>query len=71
MYDGVYSGSRKHDADRDQVLARAWQMGIQRIILTVGTIFECEPAFKIAANDGEFYLEHFRLSNNFFFSSID
>lgn len=28
-------------------------MGIQKIIITVGTIFDCAPAFKIAANDGE------------------
>lgn len=32
---------------------RAWQMGVQKIIITVGTIFDCEPAFKLIANDGE------------------
>lgn len=54
VFDGVYSGSKKHDPDRAQVLERAWQIGVERIILTVGTIFDCEPAFKIAATDGGF-----------------
>jgi TatD DNase family protein len=55
VFDGIYSGSRKHDADRQQVLDRAYQIGVEKIILTVGTIFDCEPAFKIASNDGKFH----------------
>lgn len=51
VFDGRYSGSRKHDADRQQVLEKAWQIGMQKIIVTVGTIFDCEPAFKIANTD--------------------
>lgn len=51
VFDGRYSGSRKHDADRQQVLDKAWHMGMEKIILTVGTIFDCEPAFKIAKTD--------------------
>jgi TatD DNase family protein len=53
VFNGVYSGTKKHDPDRTQVLDRAWQVGVQKIILTVGTIFDCAPAFKIAATDGE------------------
>lgn len=51
MFDGIYGGSKKHDPDRDQVLDRAWKIGMEKIILTVGTIFDCEPAFKICAKD--------------------
>lgn len=53
VFDGVYTGSKKHDPDRKQVLERAWQVGVEKIILTVGTIFDCDPAFKIANTDGE------------------
>lgn len=52
-FDGIYSGSKKHDPDRGQVLQRAYQIGVQKIILTVGTIFDFESAFKIAASDGK------------------
>lgn len=55
VFDGRYSGSRKHDADRGQVLEKAWNVGMQKIILTIGTIFDCEPAFKIAATDERLY----------------
>lgn len=57
MFDGVYNGSKKHDPDRTQVLERAWHVGVEKVIITVGTIFDCEPAFKIAATDGEIYLD--------------
>lgn len=53
MFNGIYNGSKKHDPDRSQVLDRAWHVGVEKIIITVGTIFDCEPAFKIAATDGE------------------
>lgn len=55
MFDGIYNGSKKHDPDRSQVLDRAWHVGVEKIIITVGTIFDCEPAFKIAATDGELH----------------
>lgn len=55
MFDGRYNGSRKHDPDRTQVLEKAWNIGMQKIILTVGTIFDCEPAFKITETDERLY----------------
>jgi len=55
MFEGVYNGSRKHDPDRSQVLERAWHVGVEKLIITVGTIFECAPAFKIAATDDRIY----------------
>lgn len=58
MFDGVYNGTKKHDPDRTQVLERAWHVGVEKIIITVGTIFDCEPAFKIAATDGKIHFHH-------------
>lgn len=58
MFDGVYNGTKKHDPDRVQALERAWHVGVEKIIITVGTIFDCEPAFKIAATDGESCLDN-------------
>lgn len=51
VYDGRYSGNRKHDSDRGQVLEKAWNIGMQKIIITVGSILDCEPAFKIIEKD--------------------
>ncbi|XP_070498988.1 deoxyribonuclease TATDN1 [Chironomus tepperi] len=55
VYDGRYSGSRKHEIDRQQVLDKAWNVGVEKIILTVGSILECAPAFKIASNDDRLF----------------
>jgi TatD DNase family protein len=55
MFDGRYNGSRKHDPDRQQVLEKAWQVGMQKIIITIGTIFDCEPVFKIVEKDERLY----------------
>lgn len=55
MFDGIYNGSRKHDPDRKDVLDRAWNIGVQKIVLTVGTIFDFPSAFKIANSDERLY----------------
>jgi TatD DNase family protein len=55
VFDGRYSGSRKHDADRQQVLDKAWNVGVEKIILTVGSILEIDPALKIADNDDRLF----------------
>lgn len=53
VFDGIYSGSKKHDPDRGQVLERAWHVGVEKIIITVGTVLDCDKAFKIADADGK------------------
>lgn len=55
VFDGRYSGSRKHDADRQQVLDKAWNVGVEKIILTVGSILEIDPALKIVDNDDRLF----------------
>lgn len=52
MYQGIYGGSTKHQPDLTQVLNRGWTGGLDRIIVTVGTITDCEPTFDIVKNDG-------------------
>ncbi len=36
MFSGIYHGSQKHTADLEQVLARAYSAGIEKIIVTAG-----------------------------------
>jgi len=56
VYNGVYSGTKKHDPDRKIVLERAWHVGVEKIIITVGSIVELENAKKIAATDGKKFM---------------
>lgn len=52
MFRGVYNGSQKHPDDLDIVLERSWSTGLEKIIITVGTITDTEDAAKIAQKDG-------------------
>lgn len=36
MFSGVYNGSQKHPPDLDQVLARSFRIGLEKIIVTAG-----------------------------------
>lgn len=53
MFQGMYNNSVKHPADYKNVLQRAWQSGMDKIILTVGTITEADEALKFASEDGK------------------
>uniref|UniRef100_A0A1A9W9K8 Deoxyribonuclease TATDN1 n=1 Tax=Glossina brevipalpis TaxID=37001 RepID=A0A1A9W9K8_9MUSC len=48
MFYGIYNGTRKHPEDLDLVLQRAWQTGLEKIIITVGTLNEADHALQIA-----------------------
>lgn len=52
MFQGVYNGSAKHQADLNNVLERGWSAGLQKVIITCGTIFDCEQAFQISNTHG-------------------
>uniref|UniRef100_A0A1B0C7X8 Deoxyribonuclease TATDN1 n=1 Tax=Glossina palpalis gambiensis TaxID=67801 RepID=A0A1B0C7X8_9MUSC len=56
MFCGVYGGSKKHPDDLDLVLKRAWQQGLQKIIITVGTLSEADKALEIANKDERLYV---------------
>lgn len=53
MFQGVYGGSQKHQADLDIVLKRSWDMGMQKIIVTVGNLRDVEEAAKVLEKDGK------------------
>lgn len=53
MFQGVYNNAQKHPGDLTTVLDRSWQRGLQKIIITVGTITDVPETVRIAQNDGE------------------
>lgn len=54
MFRGVYNGTQKHPDDLDIVLERSWSTGLEKIIITVGTITDTKDAVEIAQKDGKF-----------------
>ncbi|XP_053674888.1 deoxyribonuclease TATDN1 [Anopheles nili] len=55
MYQGIYNGSAKHEPDLPHVLQRGWNGGLDKIIITVGTVFDCAPTFDILGTDERLY----------------
>lgn len=53
MYQGLYNGSRKHEADLTNVLARSKTCGVDKIIITGLTLEKSKEALSIAANYGK------------------
>lgn len=53
MFQGIYNGNQKHPSDLDVVLERSWATGLQKIIITVGTISDTKDAMEIAQKDGK------------------
>jgi TatD DNase family protein len=51
MYQGEYNGKQYHEADLDAVLKRAWAAGVEKIIITAGTLSESRQALKLARTD--------------------
>ena len=48
MYSGEYNGSSKHPGDLPAVLARAEQAGVEKMIVTGGSLEESREAVKLA-----------------------
>lgn len=51
MFQGQYNGKAYHDADLPAVLQRAWDAGVDKIIITAGTLAEAEAALELAQTD--------------------
>ncbi|CAF1342352.1 unnamed protein product [Adineta ricciae] len=49
MYQGIYGNSKKHESDLDQVIIRALQAGLDKIIITAGTHQETIQALELCA----------------------
>lgn len=70
MYMGVYNGSKRHEPDLSQVLKRAWEAGLQKIIVTGGNLEESKKALEIAQTDGLKFRKAFKLIFLIFFRKI-
>lgn len=51
MYQGEYHGTAHHEPDLDAVLERAWAAGVEKIIITAGTLAESRRALDLARTD--------------------
>uniref|UniRef100_A0A2P2L3G3 Uncharacterized protein MANES_09G044500 n=1 Tax=Rhizophora mucronata TaxID=61149 RepID=A0A2P2L3G3_RHIMU len=52
MFKGIYNAKQYHLADIATVLSRAWSSGVDRIIVTGGSLEESKEALAIAETDG-------------------
>lgn len=55
MYQGVYHGSKKHEADLDQVLKRAWDAGLTRMIITGTSLSDSKTAVELAKTNDQLF----------------
>ncbi|KAF3781359.1 putative deoxyribonuclease [Nymphaea thermarum] len=55
MFKGIYNNRRCHAADLPVVLQRAWNAGVDRIIVTGGSLQESREALAIAETDGRLF----------------
>lgn len=53
MYQGSYHGSKKHVPDLDVVLNRAWTGGLDKMIVTGGSLADSNKAIEMSRSDGE------------------
>ena len=52
MYNGVYHGRQCHSKDLDVVLERAWAKGMDKMIVTAGSLAEVGKAIDLCQCDG-------------------
>ncbi|KAF2918259.1 hypothetical protein DAI22_08g044900 [Oryza sativa Japonica Group] len=55
MFRGIYHGKQCHAADIPAVIARAWAAGVDRIIVTGGSLKESREVLEIAETDGRLF----------------
>ncbi|GMH29999.1 hypothetical protein Nepgr_031842 [Nepenthes gracilis] len=55
MFRGIYNGKQHHAADIQSVLSRAWSAGVNRIIVTGGSLEESKEALAISETDGRLF----------------
>ena len=53
MYQGEYHGKTKHQPDLDKVLERSWQNGLEKMIITGGSLEDAKKALEVAKKSGE------------------
>ncbi|XP_026320799.1 putative deoxyribonuclease TATDN1 [Hyposmocoma kahamanoa] len=55
MYQGVYHGSKKHEPDLDKVMRRAWDNGMDKMIITGGSLNDSKKAIDLANSDSRLF----------------
>ncbi|CAB3229083.1 unnamed protein product [Arctia plantaginis] len=55
MYQGQYHGSKKHEPDLDVVLARSWEGGLQKMIITGGNLNDSKTAIQLSQTDSRLF----------------
>lgn len=56
MFRGVYGDSQKHQDDLGSVIERAWNQGIDKIMITVGNLDDAEQGIHIAEKDDRLFI---------------
>ncbi|CAB3363655.1 Hypothetical predicted protein [Cloeon dipterum] len=51
MYKGIYNGTKRHEPDLACVLKRAWDAGVERIIVTGGSLEESREALELVKDN--------------------
>lgn len=64
MFRGIYGGSQKHADDLHLVLNRAWNQGVKKMIITVGTLNEADAALELAKDEGKVVCKHIQCVTN-------
>lgn len=55
MYQGIYHGSKKHEPDLDTVLTRSWTAGLDKMIITGGSLTDSKKAIEMAQSDSRLF----------------
>lgn len=55
MYSGSYHGSKKHESDLSDVLCRSWDSGVEKLIITGGSLEESREALKLAQSNSNLF----------------
>ncbi|XP_032520072.2 deoxyribonuclease TATDN1 [Danaus plexippus] len=55
MYQGSYHGTKKHEPDLEKVLKRAWDGGMNRIIITGGNLIDSKKAIELSRTDSRLF----------------
>ncbi|KAJ8717074.1 hypothetical protein PYW08_005473 [Mythimna loreyi] len=55
MFQGMYHGSKKHEPDLDVVLARSWTAGLDKIIITGGSLTDSYASLEMSQSDPRLY----------------
>jgi len=55
MFQGIYRDKKRHEADLNLILQRAWNHGLDRIIITGGTLDECKKCLELSYTDSRLF----------------